>query len=809
MFAIEQSMVDNLNDAISDEAFAFFSPTVRPLEEDGLFSDSDSISRLAITSSPPLSYRPVRVRHPSLSSRIFGTASSSSLSSAPIAKTPLASTSSQSSRSPARVVAATRQSRSDSTSSSIASSSKSILDESVDPEAKNVRASTYGDWIGWKSWRKGGGSISSSTQGGKSEEIADASTPTSSSTLVSESTATVLPSHRRRSRGQSNATTSSSFSSPFSLTPTTTTTNTSSTSPTLSPLAPPQFPGSSYSTSSSAASSVKNVSPTISRRTGAPSSLYISPTTPSLVLPCLSTPIPTSIISPAVSALEQLPTTSTDAANETEPQNKKKKKVPSHYRAITRSASDHESGVKLSDIFVQREEKIGTRIKFLVNSLFSNISRPYPSPAFATALPLPLPKSRPSVKLGKALGLGASASASLAATMKRTVEPNLTLLPTLSGLFHYAATATMPMTSSSVPIHAMPTGMGIGSGRTMELETMFRTTRNGMHSSDEAKVAKDGDEDPMVDRYGFVVDIQSGMKLLRRKFPRTTSSPPPSSPMSSTIEVASVDAADDGTKGRETTEEVERELEELRETLGLPPTTSPVVLTSPLPTSQRLARTTSSNFITAAAMSRPLTERSISASSSTTLPPLLSSASSSTLKSDTVSATTGAGAAKSSMKLLLQQLTAMQDKVEATRTAEWEKFIQKRQAQLQQQTTASLHHHQQYQSTKSTSQRQSRNSIFVSVDERRGEDEEDDAILNDNDNLIGVARMGNLVASSTSTGMNGKGSKRRATTSSGGMEEWNEFKELVRKGVPIMYRAKSVLSSPSLCRAREETLTRV
>ena len=503
------------------------------------------------------------------------------------------------------------------------------------------------------------------------------------------------------------------------------------------------------------------------------------------------------------------------------------RKTPTHFEAIAMSAGWWISGS--STIFV-RPSQVGEKIRGLVDGLMGNVAtgdtdavrtsqrtakaespvvvRPSSPveissvPTIATNqiaflnLPTPIYSSDSSVSptptraskgyvssakgtIGRALGLGASASSSLAASisrspsdnLRRVIEPNLTLFPKLSTLSKYSPFAqpalSTPVTqallspsinvSMTLPQVAVPSNAANpASSTTMELSTISGeaappTLSNGMTRSGSLNDADDADQ-PLVDRYGFVYDVRSGMKLLREARKRKERAGMGEDEEDG-VEVVLQPATTEDILTKEDvalqlTGNVEQELDALREAMGLPPSTSGSPIVS----------RTGSRF-----EGPPLSPSPSSISLDTTTSTLKKSAANRQSRSPSDLAPTTSG--QQSMKRLLGQLTSMHDAVDKTQKTAWDSFIQRRQLKLARQSSTTT-------STDGSLPRRRRNGATKGLlGETESLSEGDDAGWSEN--LVGVAQMG----------LAGKDGK----------EDWNEFKALVRKGIPIAYRPKCVI----------------
>ncbi|SCV74842.1 BQ2448_7871 [Microbotryum intermedium] len=443
---------------------------------------------------------------------------------------------------------------------------------------------------------------------------------------------------------------------------------------------------------------------------------------------------------------------------------------------------------------------------------------------------------------GRALGFGSSPSSpKMTRSLSEGVrcasgasstqgEPNLTLFPKLPTLSKYSpfapAALSTPSTVVSLAAHAtpsvtspppMPMTPTISSSAAIPPTMMELGVISGeaapptlaLHNPTSGQAASAGEEGPMVDRYGFVYDVRSGMKLLReaRKKQERSSG-------NGGSRRAFTDMGEDDDENRivavptskdagpavdavQSQADLDAELEMLREALGIPPplsssASSPTAVRSPVgprspvpslapsstenasstPRAPQLTRTVSSD--------RPLTTASISSSTAPTSGP-------------------------QSMKRLLTQLREMSDVQDQKRKLEWDTFISKRQTKLAKivfsgmSASTSLH----------SGLDDGKDSAHSAAARKRGprtvvvQSEQINAFSNGSDDetsgsrgraaadeqawrcedLVGVSQMG----------FDGKSGK----------EDWAEFKQLVRKGVPIAYRPKIWAECSGANEARE------
>ncbi|KAL8291737.1 hypothetical protein RQP46_001995 [Phenoliferia psychrophenolica] len=452
-------------------------------------------------------------------------------------------------------------------------------------------------------------------------------------------------------------------------------------------------------------------------------------------------------------------------------------------------------------------------------------------PAFLS-VPVPLylaPADRPREKsyvssakgtIGRALGLGASASSlSSAAAMARSAsdgvrrslspteqqQPNLTLFPKLSTLSRYSpfaqpalstpSTQVLLSSHSSLQIPHSPSLPSLHSSLpapSMELDTISGEAAPPTLSSPSALLAGGSnangtgstEETPMVDRYGFLYDVRSGMKLLRearKKQERARRGGAASEipeldeaqlrAAAALIQEAEVREEED--EREQSRVEVDNEIEALREALGLP-ASSPTQSRSPAPRLASLplpAGGTSSSSLSPSTKSRDNSPTTAAPPSKPPTAPSATGPSSARLirskSHDATSAPPPPGGPQS-MKRLLNQLTEMHDLVEKSQKEAWEAFIARRQGKLR---NGDL--------PRRAKQATTRHALVNEA----GDDEMD---LGWNENLVGVAQMG--------------------VAGKSGKEDWSEFKTLVRKGVPIAFRPKIWAECSGANEAREPGL---
>lgn len=414
--------------------------------------------------------------------------------------------------------------------------------------------------------------------------------------------------------------------------------------------------------------------------------------------------------------------------------------------------------------------------------------------------------------IGRVLGLGASASASL--NMARSVsasdgvrrlptpngesQPNVTMFPKLSTLSRYSPFAqpalSTPSTQVSLSSHsavAIPHSPSMPSvtssaPTTMELDTISGEAAPPTLSVNNPALGHgslgEAADAPLVDRYGFLYDVRSGMKLLREARKKQERARRGGVSEIEVLDEAQLRAAaalieeasarEEEEEREQTQVEVDAELEALREALGLP-ASSPTQSRSPGPRLGRLVEDQTSG----SRGSPSLSSNSTTSRPSSPTPPLEPAASrpvrpaSRLIRSKSLDAASTPSGGPQSMKRLLNQLTEMHDAVEKTQKEAWEVFIARRQTKLRAATSEGG-------PLRRDRPRQSGglNNLLVNEDSIPAGPNETD--LGWNENLVGVAQMG--------------------VAGKSGKEDWSEFKTLVRKGVPIAFRPKCVLICPAL-----------
>ncbi|GAA6021018.1 hypothetical protein JCM11491_005966 [Sporobolomyces phaffii] len=824
-----------------------------------------SVQSAPVLSAQPSSstLKPARGRHASLSARFFGSisgstllpapeSSSSSLPHSPSAPSLQTSISNDPSLVPDLVQ---RNGRSGSIRS--VSSARSTSSRTSDAGSDSSRKTGYSDWFGWKGWNstsKGSTGLkaglspdgvpeegddviaNNDIQGGegKPEDLTtpvpdrsieyfegaaddDPSTPTSRRrrTLSDASRSLVeTSSPAQTSSGQSSS--SRRTSATRSTIPSTIEDSSSSLSSTLSPPAmstpdgkrspPGMTPPDSPSTS----------------RTRSPAPPPSLATRQAILTPALSTPMTTSTLStPSVSSPRRPLATNSPQGSQIIGSSTKQPEAHSDSarRNSVRSNRGSGSGDEEDDMDGQSTLKARTTRTGSVPATFVPGIPIYSAPPNGTAARTSDQGYVAVAKgtIGRALGLGLTGEPPASAGMTRSQSDGLSRasndsstfarLPSLSlsrySLFSPPTTGTGATSASLVTNHSpaivhsttFAPAPPSGTPTTMELDTISveaappslalhkptSTTSPAEPTTAEEDAADDG---PLIDRYGFIYDVHSGMELLketRRREKEKEGAYDKSAKgrqknrggkggMAKQAEVApSTAAVEPSGIATPTQLEVHPQLDAIREAMGLTPTAeAPNVFSPPLSPGE-----SKSLELDLEAPPRPPPQ-----------PPKLVRAPA----SDDSCLSRASG--PQSMRALLGQLRSMSDTVERTQQTEWDAFIRKRQAKLaklklQQQVNAA------HESTSSSGkgkgkQKKERPKTIWGANalaEEKVEDSDGAREEGWTENLVGVAQMGT----------EGKSKK----------EDWNEFKELVRKGIPISYRPKIWGECSSANEARE------
>ncbi|GAA5950044.1 hypothetical protein JCM3765_004174 [Sporobolomyces pararoseus] len=417
--------------------------------------------------------------------------------------------------------------------------------------------------------------------------------------------------------------------------------------------------------------------------------------------------------------------------------------------------------------------------------------------------------------IGRALGLGLSSAGEGATSagmtrsssdgVRRATNDSSTFnrLPSLS-LSRYSLfsqpTISTPATSVSLATNTSPAIVTTttfappppsGTPTTMELDTIsveaappslaLLKPNSTASQTDSSTTEQETNEDgPLIDRYGFIYDVHSGMELLKENrrrekekegtkgkgtHSRKKDAKKPMEEESNTAKPVEEQEIQPSGIATPTQLEVHPQLDAIREAMGLTPTSESPNLFSP-----------------------PVEPKSLDLDPSLSEPPRPPKLVRAPASDDScLSRLSG----PQSMRALLSQLRNMSDTVERTQQAEWDAFIRKRQAKL-----AKLKKQQQQQQLnalegstsgkgKGKSKKERPKSIWGAnaLAEEKVEDSDSTREESWTENLVGVAQMGT----------EGKNKK----------EDWNDFKELVRKGIPISYRPKIWGECSSANEARE------
>ncbi|TNY20837.1 GTPase activating rab protein [Rhodotorula diobovata] len=435
--------------------------------------------------------------------------------------------------------------------------------------------------------------------------------------------------------------------------------------------------------------------------------------------------------------------------------------------------------------------------------------------------------------LGASMAAGASTSASSAtsspAAASPSPEPNLTVFPRLPSLsisryspFAQPALSTpathVSLSASTSSVATVNTTVGSshqpsplvphtatltsvpksrGGAQTMELDTISGEAappslallkpsyQSGSAARDGSGAGVDDDGDgPMIDRYGFVYDLRAGMELLKESRRRKEGqSGRGGSKARKKPSVKDVPAAGglqqpervDALLTPPTELEVQPQLDALREAIGLTPTTEEENTLSTPATPDRGPSPSGTPHSRPAKLVRDAS-LSTTASSDSRAPSEISGA---------------ALAGPQSMRALLAQLRSMTDAVDKVQQDAWDAFIRRRQAKLAKLKAQHLSDVSNDElsaggaSAGGLGARERPKSLWlaaVTADEMGGGGPGGEEGWT-SENLVGVAQMG--------------------TEKKGKKEDWNDFKDLVRKGIPITYRPKIWGECSSANEARE------
>ncbi|KWU42546.1 TBC-domain-containing protein [Rhodotorula sp. JG-1b] len=308
-----------------------------------------------------------------------------------------------------------------------------------------------------------------------------------------------------------------------------------------------------------------------------------------------------------------------------------------------------------------------------------------------------------------------------------------------------------------------------------------------------AAAIDEDDDGPMIDRFGFIYDVHTGMALLKESRRRKAGEHLAAAVDAREAEeggpaavvVAAGEEERSNTKKLEvsgvpavmttpqTELEVHPQLDALREAIGLTPTVEAENALSP-PTSP--SQLPPDPETPSGAVSNPADR-----------PVKLVRAPSSSEGTSRRASPIPNGTGPQSMRALLVQLRTMTDALEQSQQAAWDAFIRRRQRKLAKLKQAQLEdYHQHYEDKAPTGRDRERDHHHRLQSVFQADEVDPDSIEQDvwtSENLVGVAQMG--------------------TEKKGKKEDWNEFKELVRKGIPIAYRPKIWGECSSANEARE------
>lgn len=750
-------------------------------------------SDASATPQPASTLKPVRQRHASLSARFVGyiaggTSSNGSTSPAP------AHTSSALPTSPSSAVFAPSSSAH---SPAKKRSGRSGSIRSVSSTASNERKG-YGDWLGWRGWGKSAGAAESIKEGQSDAEDEDAEglQPADGIAEGRPSDAASVASKQPDDHASEADQPTGSESLPSSPRPSLPDNSTSATHAADS--LPSSPPTSSRSTAlspgrrSSRSSTAPN-SPTSSRKRNLapPPSLHPA-SQQATAAAVLSTPLTTSTISAPSLASPSRASGSSASSPARSPSPR------------TFALADTAAPARTVDE-AERDMTIKTR-----SSTHAQASGPtfVPGVPLYSAPPGSTGKAAASDhgyvaaakdSLGRAFGLGAGNPAAISRTntsSTTSTEPNLTILPRLPSLAlsryspfaqptlstpatHVALTASASHgatgSSHSSPLIAYTATLAPSTSRngtqTMELDTIsgeaappsLALLKPSYQSAARAGQGADTDDEdgPMIDRYGFIYDVRTGMELLKESRRRKESdkgvdksSEKAKKLKKKSSEVIEADAVPAVVTTPQTELEVHPQLDVLREAIGLTPTTERENAFSP-------------------PSSTPQTETDSAATSGTARrprrPAQLVRAPSSTDGDSRATSPNGTG--PQSMRALLAQLRTITDAVEKTQQDAWDAFIRKRQKKL-----AKLKHAEAEDADDKDAlhRRERPKSTVLLADQDMSSEYGLAEQVWTSENLVGVAQMG--------------------TEKKGKKEDWNAFKQLVRKGIPIVYRPKCISS---------------
>ncbi|KAM0786289.1 hypothetical protein ACM66B_001768 [Microbotryomycetes sp. NB124-2] len=745
--------LDDLADAISDNPFA--SPTQPTFADFRTSDDRSSVSKLSIHSQPEIAVAsgssvavPRRGRHASLSSRLFGSLSGHSGSHA-LSTSPTVSTS------PKRASKLEAHSKNESVRANASDAAIAA------PKSGEEATKGYGDWLGWKSWSRGDAKLKSSSPS-RSHARASPVKPEVATLFEDES-----GSAAEQASGLSQEVTETDDASSIA-----------SAQVVGSPPAP-----SIFSAKSQVATGHTSLDPEPERSPAAkgPSSSSSSPTRSRKGY------TPANAQAPPSAALSMPVTSATLSAYQADSPSSSARRTSHSSLASIAAASDHDDALDDVSESAHVESRATTQARrastgarrtshLVVSSLTSNDHQEDSIAAL---------KAESTCSLG--LGFVESASMARSASEGRlasatTGDSSSAAMNKLASFTRYTPFASpalstpspqVSLSSHATVIVAPQPASGptmTNAPTTMELSAILDDSAPPTLAVSTIASGSASDEGPMVDRYGFIHDVKSGMRLLRearrRKERRARGEPSgdgedEADDKALQAAAALIEQAHVEDSARQA--EIEADIDALRQAMGIPPPSSPAPAASP-----RLGG--------AAADVRP--------------PALTRSLSSDTRASIATTSTAG----QASMKRLLTTLRDVSDSLDKVQKVAWDAFITKRQA-----TIASTKPGGGQDETKDEVKKRRKkhggvrtrsvtngplNVFTVDADEDGdGKSRVEESENSWTDDLVGVSQMG----------FSGKAGK----------EDWQEFKELVKKGIPIAYRPKIWAECSGANEARE------
>ncbi|KAK4050235.1 hypothetical protein OIV83_003556 [Microbotryomycetes sp. JL201] len=734
--------LDDLADAIADNPFA--SPTADSFADSRANDDRSSISKLSVHSQPELASTvnptavPKRGRHASLSSRLFG-----SLSGHASGSTAAASTSPPASTAPKPSKTATAAQKAHNRDENVKSSSIDHV-----PSTKLASDSKgYSDWLGWKSWSRGDGqgkpgspsrmrptgnkpdvatlfeheSEADSRSVTKEESIEngadlnDAASTTTAQTVGSPPAASIFSAKSHFATGQTSLDVDVETS-----------------------------PGAKVASSPSPSPTRSRKGYTPANAQALPSAVLSTPATAATLLPYHSD---------ASRRASRTSLASVDSTNRQETAIDETDEVLSMHMQTTIQARRASTGTKRPAQLVVSSLTTGEAAEDTASALKAEATR---SVGLGFVESTDMTRS-PSGARQDVTGDSASPSAAvnkLASFTRYTpfASPALSTPSPQVSLSSHATVVVAPLPAAGSTVTNGPTSM--------ELSTILDDNAPPTLAVSAAPSGSSNDEGPLVDRYGFIHDVKSGMRLLRearrRKERRARGEPSADGEDESEDKALQAAAAlieqahaDDTARQAE----IEADIHALRQAMGIPPPNSPLPAASPTLAGEAVhARP-------------PNLTRSLSSDQKT--PPV-----------------PHATAGQASMKRLLTTLRDVSDSLDKVQKVAWDAFIAKRQASIAKPVSEDAKDDaKRRRMRQQTRMRAVNGPINVFTVESELTDELDESGSAWADDLIGVSQMG----------FSGKAGK----------EDWQEFKELVKKGIPIAYRPKIWAECSGANEARE------